>query len=96
MESFNEFPPAFALRMLEQLGDSYIDFKNSHFTKGRTSVRFNPYKQNELDGEPIPWCPSGIYLNERPKFNLDPFFHAGVYYVQEASSMLLDKFLVAL
>ena len=37
----------------------------------------------------ISWCSDGFYLNERPSFTLDPLFHAGVYYVQEASSMFL-------
>jgi 16S rRNA C967 or C1407 C5-methylase (RsmB/RsmF family) len=37
----------------------------------------------------IPWCPHGYYLSERPSFTLDPSFHAGAYYVQEASSMFI-------
>jgi NOL1/NOP2/sun family putative RNA methylase len=39
---------------------------------------------------PVPWSSSGFYLNERPIFTLDPMFHAGAYYVQEASSMFLE------
>lgn len=35
------------------------------------------------------WHPLGRYLRERPVFTLDPAFHAGAYYVQEASSMFL-------
>jgi len=31
----------------------------------------------------------GFYLDGRPSFAADPLWHAGVYYVQEASSMLL-------
>lgn len=38
---------------------------------------------------PVPWCPEGWYLPQRPNFTLDPLLHAGVYYVQEASSMFL-------
>ncbi len=38
---------------------------------------------------PVPWCPLGYYLSQRPSFTLDPLFHAGAYYVQEASSMFL-------
>ncbi|MCE7926139.1 MAG: RNA methyltransferase [Haliscomenobacteraceae bacterium CHB4] len=37
----------------------------------------------------VPWHPLGFYLPERPVFTLDPAFHAGAYYVQEASSMFL-------
>lgn len=40
---------------------------------------------------PVPWCTSGYYLTERPLFTLDPLFHAGAYYVQEASSMYLEQ-----
>jgi 16S rRNA C967 or C1407 C5-methylase (RsmB/RsmF family)/NOL1/NOP2/fmu family ribosome biogenesis protein len=56
------------------------------------SIRFNARKpvatDLELDG-PVPWHPQGHYLPERPVFTLDPTFHAGAYYVQEASSMFL-------
>jgi 16S rRNA C967 or C1407 C5-methylase (RsmB/RsmF family)/NOL1/NOP2/fmu family ribosome biogenesis protein len=65
-----------------------------------TSIRFNPKKlQNEhvvstmsavgTQPSPVPWCPYGFYLSERPSFTLDPLLHAGAYYVQEASSMFL-------
>ncbi|NMB37681.1 MAG: rRNA cytosine-C5-methyltransferase [Bacteroidales bacterium] len=60
------------------------------------SVRANPAKipteklaehfSDDFDGA-VPWCREGFYLKSRPSFTLDPFFHAGYYYVQEASSM---------
>lgn len=40
---------------------------------------------------PIPWCANGFYLQQRPSFTFDPLFHAGTYYVQEASSMFLEQ-----
>lgn len=59
-----------------------------------TSIRFNPVKPFDKDNRldtlmPVPWCPQGSYLEKRPSFTLDPAFHAGAYYVQEASSMFL-------
>src|SRR5690349_3092264 len=39
----------------------------------------------------VPWSSNGYYLTERPIFTLDPLFHAGCYYVQEASSMFLEQ-----
>lgn len=57
-----------------------------------TSIRLNPEKpiaDNTLAGDQVPWCPHGRYLSSRPSFTLDPCFHAGAYYVQEASSMFL-------
>lgn len=60
-----------------------------------TSVRLNPeklkIKNSTLKIEaPVPWSSNGYYLKERPSFTLDPLFHAGAYYVQEASSMFLE------
>lgn len=39
----------------------------------------------------VPWCESGYYLKSRPSFTMDPLFHAGCYYPQEASSMFLEQ-----
>ncbi len=55
------------------------------------SIRLNPFKAGAMRGEPVPWCTYGRYLAERPVFTLDPLLHAGCYYVQEASSMLLEQ-----
>ncbi len=41
--------------------------------------------------ESIPWTQYGFYLQKRPSFTFDPLFHAGTYYVQEASSMFLEQ-----
>ena len=60
------------------------------------SIRLNARKTRELElslplGEAIPWAgPLGYYLDQRPFFTADPLWHAGCYYVQEASSMLLS------
>lgn len=68
-------------------------FFQSLNTESPTSIRFNPYKDytGKLEGEPIPWAKNGIYLTERPSFTFDPAFHAGGYYVQEASSMVIEQ-----
>ena len=62
------------------------------------SIRLNPRKgleargeRFEVRGEPVDWCRGGYYLKERPSFTMDPLFHAGCYYVQEAASMFLDE-----
>lgn len=44
-----------------------------------------------VTAEPVPWAANGYYLSTRPFFTFDPFLHAGAYYVQEASSMLLEQ-----
>lgn len=62
-----------------------------------TSVRLNPNKTYNIQHLPfdiegkVPWSSNGYYLKERPSFTLDPLFHAGAYYVQEASSMFLEE-----
>lgn len=65
----------------------------AHETAAVTSVRLNPRKAATLSFNEtaiVPWCPAGRYLDERPVFTLDPLFHAGAYYVQEASSMFVQ------
>ena len=59
---------------------------------GQVSVRINPKKIDRLTGvlESVPWCSTGFYLKERPVYTLNPLFHAGAFYPQEAGSMLLD------
>ena len=47
----------------------------------------------DADTEEVPWHEDGYYLSKRPQFTLDPLFHAGCYYVQEASSMFLGEVL---
>ena len=37
----------------------------------------------------VPWCAEGFYLEDRPSFTFDPDWHAGRYYVQDASSMFI-------
>ena len=37
----------------------------------------------------VPWCDWGFYLQDRPAFTFDPDWHAGRYYVQDASSMFI-------
>jgi len=64
-----------------------------------TSIRMNPSKPINLFvdnsfSQPlsrIPWTETGYYLSQRPSFTFDPLFHAGCYYVQEASSMFLEQ-----
>lgn len=39
----------------------------------------------------VPWSSEGVYLDERLTFTFDPLFHAGCFYVQEASSMFVEQ-----
>ncbi len=53
-----------------------------------TPLSYSPTFKN---CEPVPWCRFGYYLPERPSFIADPLWHAGAYYVQEASSMFVEQ-----
>lgn len=44
----------------------------------------------------VPWAEMGFYLHQRPSFTFDPLFHAGLYYVQEASSMFIGQAMLQL
>ncbi|MCX8019163.1 MAG: RsmB/NOP family class I SAM-dependent RNA methyltransferase [Chitinophagaceae bacterium] len=59
-----------------------------------TAIRLHPFKTCDKLPDSIrkiPWTTQGFLLRERPNFTLDPYFHAGSYYVQEPSSMFLEE-----
>ena len=83
-------PEAFNIRTKEILGTEFSELVEALETAAPTSVRVNNKLENyQPSAEQVAWCESGYYLKERPLFTADPFLHAGVYYVQEASSMFL-------
>ena len=88
-------PQAFIERTRQLLGDeAYTQFEEALQTETPVSIRPNRMKCSQpVEGEPIPWASSGTYLNNRPTFTFDPLFHAGCYYVQEASSMFVERVL---
>ena len=89
-----QLPEEFEKYMKVRLGLSWADFQQSLKHQPPVSVRYNSRKLKPPNGETIPWCLAGRYLAERPSFTLDPLFHGGAYYVQEASSMLLEQALI--
>lgn len=60
-------------------------------TAPTTSVRANTLKHiyPPIAVPSIPWCEHGWYLQQREAFTFDPAMHQGLYYVQDASSMIL-------
>lgn len=85
-------PKEFQNRISNQLGENATKLISSLEETAPTSIRVNPYKKFRIPQElrAIPWSKHGYYLPSRPSFILDPAFHAGQYYVQEASSMCLE------
>ena len=94
-------PVAFIDQMKQWLPEAELEEFLSALTSSDcpTSVRWNVDKLHlwgcpspaETDASltPVPWCETGSYLAERPQFTLDPRLHAGLYYVQEASSQFV-------
>lgn len=86
-----QLPAPFLAQMQAQLGPEIKDFLNALSEPTPTSIHFNTLKKykwkENYDG--VKWNTTGVYLPKRPSFTLDPAFHAGAYYVQEASSMLI-------
>ena len=89
-------PQDFKKEMLEQLGTSDAEALFAALEETPpVSVRMNRAKTDgtlDLSVEsPVAWCDDAYYLTHRPQFTLDPLFHAGCYYVQEASSMAVAE-----
>ncbi len=101
-------PEAFTARLLRDLGaEEGAALCAALESEAPTSVRLNPAKipggsagefpcgelPNLQPERRVPWCREGWYLAERPSFTFDPDFHAGAYYVQEASSQFVGHLL---
>ena len=85
-------PVDFITRTCALLGNEYEKLEKALQDDAPVSIRTNPAKGLQLtQGTPVPWSLSGYYLPERLSFTFDPLFHAGTYYVQEASSMFLEQ-----
>ena len=86
-------PPAFLAQMSLSIGEELPDFLKALSENTPVSVRLNARKKHPDHSEfdKIPWHTEGYFLPVRPSFTLDPTFHAGAYYVQEASSMFIAE-----
>ena len=89
-------PVDFIESMHQQMGNEAELLIRALETEPITSIRLNSKLDVltfDCDTDEVPWHVDGYYLSERPQFTLDPLFHAGCYYVQEASSMFLQQVL---
>ena len=94
------FPSAFTEQMRLMLGDEeWRSLEAAMMEPPPVSIRKHAHRRPADPGllpqpdSQVAWHPEGIYLKERPVFTLDPLFHAGAYYVQEASSMFVYEML---
>ncbi len=87
-----QWPKDFEERINKQFAPKWENFLSALSRAYRTSVRINREKLSitpNLDN--INWASNAFFLNQRPNFSLDPLWHSGAYYVQEASSMFLEQ-----
>lgn len=99
-----QLPPALINSLQTATGFEEAAFREVHHSGEQVvSVRLNAAKVSDpslipflkdLLAEKTPWSSNGYYLKSRPLFTIDPHFHAGAYYVQEASSMFLEQAIV--
>ena len=84
-----QLPEAFVERMRQELGhEQATQLSEALATEPSTAIRLNSVKLPcpPWTADRVPWSEHGYTLAQRPSFTLDPMFHAGAYYVQEASS----------
>ena len=95
VREFMELNPAFVERTEKLFGkERFTRFMQALDGEPVVSVRYNTSKQMPDDeNASVPWAANGRYLSSRPVFTADPLFHAGCYYVQEASSMFIERFI---
>lgn len=93
--SLPPLPASFVARTIQLLGEAETELLCTALSQvPPVSLRSNPAKPCALPAETtdaVPWCATGRYLSERPRFTYDPHLHAGCYYVQEAASMFIEQ-----
>lgn len=90
-----QLPGTFTERMKELLGTEYEQFAETYKETPYAGIRVNTMKitvQELLERSPfglesIPWCPTGFYTEEGARPGKHPYYHAGLYYIQEPSAM---------
>ncbi|HHV28842.1 RsmF rRNA methyltransferase first C-terminal domain-containing protein [Acetivibrio mesophilus] len=86
------------LRKMEGLfdADEYEEFLKSYDMPRYYGLRVNTLKVgieefkkiSPFELEPIPWTKDGFYYREGDNPGKHPYYHAGLYYIQEPSAML--------
>lgn len=90
-------PTAFVEAMKKRLADEYSAFMDSYEEEPVAGIRINPLRittdafvkwNDQIPlGERIPWTKDGFYILPDARPGKHPFYHAGLYYIQEPSAM---------
>lgn len=88
----NEFKKRFQKLMEPWEYDEFISALSGDRVTG---IRINRLKINLSEWcpmspfkiEPVPWADGGYYFDEKERPGIHPYYHAGLYYIQEPSAM---------
>ena len=92
-----KLPAEFIDKMKKLMNENeFEDFLNSFDKQRYYGLRVNTLKISVEDFlkisrfklEPIPWTKDGFYYEEGVNPGRHPYYHAGLYYIQEPSAML--------
>lgn len=90
-----ELPIKFTERMKESLGREYSDYEASLSRSTFHGLRFNDKKVDRetflrmmpFSLEPVLWAQNGFYYDEDLQPAKHPYYHGGLFYIQEPSAM---------
>lgn len=85
----------FRTRMEQMLDREFPDFLSSFFVKPSAGLRVNTAKispeqfcrESGWELRQIPWIENGFYYPDELPVSKDPYYYAGLYYLQEPSAM---------
>lgn len=94
-------PALFEARMKELLKEDYEIYQESFNEKHYSGLRINTLKITKeefmkispFELEQIPYIENGFYYNQEEQPARHPYYHAGLYYIQEPSAMTPASFL---
>jgi NOL1/NOP2/sun family putative RNA methylase len=89
-----DLPESFLSDMQSLLGPEYESFLAETEKRPCSGLRVNTLKTTpEFIGEKykklekVPWTANGFYIEEESAFTKNPYYYAGLYYIQEPSAM---------
>ena len=90
-----QFPPLFKERMTKWLKEEAEPFFESLTSSRHYGLRINTLKWSITEAlntlpfqlEPVPWAEEGFYYRKEDRPAKHPYYHAGLYYIQEPSAM---------
>lgn len=96
-----ELPVKFEQKMRELLLDDFLEYEKHLDDPAYYGIRVNTLKisvEDFLDICPfhltkVPWTDNGFYVDRKEKPSKHPFYHAGLYYIQEPSAMAPASYL---